>query len=272
MVKCCDHKTFSLHWYWCKRCNPTHFKNNFDKWTSGNETFDKFIQDVQLSIKEISKGGFGSIYYAKWIDGNIVKWDIENQQWIRSGPSEVALRKFDNFANFNEDFLNELKGINFWNSMNSIGIYGITKDPETNKYVMVLKMSSGNLKDYLKNHFDNINWNDKLIYLRDLAFDYIRFHRLDILHGDFHPEVLCGEEYTKAADVYSFGIVTNELITGFASYYDVPLTHRPTFKELGLPKLKNDENFEKELEEMPGPISTLSVFASESIDSIRYFR
>src|SRR6185295_9068674 len=36
------------------------------------------------------------------------------------------------------------------------------------------------------------------------------------------PEVLCGEEYTKAADVYSFGIIAYELITGFAPYYDVP--------------------------------------------------
>ncbi|RHZ54982.1 hypothetical protein Glove_421g28 [Diversispora epigaea] len=35
-------------------------------------------------------------------------------------------------------------------------------------------------------------------------------------------EVLCGEEYTKAADIYSFGIIVYEIITGFAPYYDVP--------------------------------------------------
>ncbi|RHZ45922.1 hypothetical protein Glove_642g35 [Diversispora epigaea] len=32
-------------------------------------------------IKEIAKGGFGTIYYAKWISGNIKEWDIKSQQW-----------------------------------------------------------------------------------------------------------------------------------------------------------------------------------------------
>src|SRR5690349_14413649 len=88
---------------WCKQCNSTHFKNDFDKWTSGNDTIDKFIQDAQLNaynrneliewipydrfegIQEIAKGGFGTIYYAEWIDGLIGDWDIKNQQWIRYG-------------------------------------------------------------------------------------------------------------------------------------------------------------------------------------------
>ncbi|RHZ85976.1 hypothetical protein Glove_57g40 [Diversispora epigaea] len=37
------------------------------------------------------------------------------------------------------------------------------------------------------------------------------------------PEVLSGEkEYTKAADVYSFGIIAYEMITGFPPYLDIP--------------------------------------------------
>ncbi|RHZ86277.1 hypothetical protein Glove_52g37 [Diversispora epigaea] len=37
------------------------------------------------------------------------------------------------------------------------------------------------------------------------------------------PEVLSGEEeYTKAADVYSFGIIAYEMITGFPPYPDIP--------------------------------------------------
>ncbi|RHZ88637.1 hypothetical protein Glove_21g93 [Diversispora epigaea] len=416
----CDQECYG----WCKPCNLKHFINNIYTWTSGNEKIDKFIQDAQLNanwymkviewipyhrfkdIKEIAKGGFSTIYYAKWIDGYIERWDIKKKQWKRNGKLEVVLKKFDSFVNLSEEFLNEmtihLKTID--PSSYSIRIYGITKDPQTDKYMMVLEyMNDGNLRDYLKNHFDKIDWNMKLDYLYDLAFNFKRFHQLDIVHQDFHPgnilsknfkytfyisdfglskivgqslensnkrnifgvlpyiapEVLCGEEYTKAADVYSFGIIAYELITGFAPYYDVShnrdlarqicdglrpkipfhtpklitrmimrcwdarVIHRPTFKELyeelkkyqkaynydeisiqignaenfskhltntttinpynyqthpqaiytsrllnysGLPKPKNEEIFEKELEEITKSISISSVIASGSIN------
>ncbi|RHZ88243.1 hypothetical protein Glove_25g36 [Diversispora epigaea] len=413
------------HLTWCRPCNSKHFKNDFDKWTSRNDTIDKFIQDSQLNanyrfgviewipydrleyIKQIAKGGFGTIHLAKWIDGPIEKWDIENQQWKRGGQYEVALKKFDNFASLNDNFLNEitihLKAAS--NNFASIKCFGITQDPETQKYMMVLRYAKdGNLRDYLKNHFNNIKWERKLHYLRNLAVNFKKIHKLDIVHQDFHPgnillddfldfpylhitdfglskligpnlinpekknifgvlpyvapEVLSGEEHTKAADVYSFGIVTYEIITGIPPYHDIPhnkdlevkicnglrpkipfhtpklitrmimrcwdsrVTHRPTFEELNdrfseyywdknnrdseiaiqikefspstktittttsldykthpqaiytsrllnlssLPKPKNDENFEKELEELTKSISDLSTTDSGMID------
>ncbi|RHZ51441.1 hypothetical protein Glove_478g44 [Diversispora epigaea] len=112
---------------WCKPCNSKHFQNDFNNWTSGNDKIDKLIQDAQLNanyrykviewvpydrfkdVKQIGKGGFGTIHYARWIDGPIREWDIENQQWKRYQDEvevEVALKKFDNFVNFN-DVLNE---------------------------------------------------------------------------------------------------------------------------------------------------------------------
>ncbi|RHZ83992.1 hypothetical protein Glove_86g18 [Diversispora epigaea] len=108
-----------------KPCNWKNFQNDFNNWTSGKKKIAKLIQDSQLSanydleviewipydrfkdVKQIGKGGFGTIHYARWIDGYIDKWDIENQQWKRYGQREVALKKFDNFVNFN-DVLNEI--------------------------------------------------------------------------------------------------------------------------------------------------------------------
>jgi len=115
---------------WCKPCNSKHFQNDFNNWTSGNDKIDKLIQDAQLNaysnheviewipfdrfkdVEQIGKGGFGTIHYARWIDGFIEKWDIENQQWKRYEEEdeeymEVALKKFDNLVNFN-DVLNEV--------------------------------------------------------------------------------------------------------------------------------------------------------------------
>jgi serine/threonine protein kinase len=36
------------------------------------------------------------------------------------------------------------------------------------------------------------------------------------------PEVLCGHQYTKAADIYSFGIIMNEFLSEEIPYNDIP--------------------------------------------------
>ncbi|RHZ76297.1 hypothetical protein Glove_199g23 [Diversispora epigaea] len=277
----------------------------------------KLIGANPNNVKQIGKGGFGTIHYARWIDGNIRKWDIENQQWERYDKDiEVALKKFDNFVNL-DDVLNEME-IHFKtycsDVFTSIQFYGITQDPETHSYMMVLEYAKdGNLREYLKINFNNINWKQKLDSLGRLSTIFKSIHESDIVHQDFHPgnilssdftsfmaisdfglskliganpnspkkknifgvlpyiapEVLSGdEEYTKAADVYSFGIIAYEMVTGFPPYPDIPhdedlamkicnglrpkipyhtpklitrmimrcwdarVTHRPTFKEL----------------------------------------
>ncbi|RHZ86453.1 hypothetical protein Glove_50g35 [Diversispora epigaea] len=168
---------------WCKPCNSKHFQNDFNNWTSGNDKIDKIIQDAQLNanywwgviewipydrfkdVKQIGKGGFGTIHYARLIGGHIAEWDIKNQQWKRyNKDKEVVLKKFDNFMNFN-DVLNEmeihLKTYALFEV--SIRFYGITQDPETHSYMMVLAYKKeGNLREYLKINFNNINWKQKL--------------------------------------------------------------------------------------------------------------
>ncbi|RHZ73257.1 hypothetical protein Glove_232g188 [Diversispora epigaea] len=65
--------------------------NDFNNWTSENGKIDKLIQYAQLNanyyneiiewipydrfkcVNQIGKGGFGTIHYARWIDGLIRK-------------------------------------------------------------------------------------------------------------------------------------------------------------------------------------------------------
>ncbi|RHZ55129.1 hypothetical protein Glove_420g118 [Diversispora epigaea] len=204
--ECKQDKEYNQCKRWCKPCNSTRFKNDFDKWTSGNSTIDKFIQDTQLNadyykkiewipydrfqeIKQIAKGGYGTIYYAKWVDGNIYGWDIENQQWERFGKFEVVLKKFDGIVDINEDFLNEMTiHLNTNDGTTSTAFFGITKDPETHEYMMVLGYyRGGSLRNYLNNNFNNIDWGKKLEHLKDLASKLSEIHKLDIVHRDFHP-------------------------------------------------------------------------------------
>ncbi|RHZ83921.1 hypothetical protein Glove_86g55 [Diversispora epigaea] len=223
-------------------------------------------------VQRIGKGGFGTIHFARRIDGPIIQWDIENQQWKRyPKDKEVVLKKFDTFVNFN-DVLNDMEiHLKTYFKFASIRIYGITQDPETHSFMMVLEYAAGgNLREYLKINFNNINWEQKLDILLKLSLNLMRIHELDIVHQDFHPgnilsysfksdikisdfglskligvnpnnpekknifdvlsyispEVLCGdEEYTKAADVYSFGIIAYEIVTGLPPYPDILRVH-----------------------------------------------
>ncbi|RHZ56978.1 hypothetical protein Glove_395g19 [Diversispora epigaea] len=273
---------------WCVPCNLKHFKDDFINWTSGNDKIDKFIQNVQLisnssydviewipydrfnDVKQIGRGGFGTIHYARWIDGVIDEWDIENQQWKRwKLGEEVALKTFHNLNLNNLDgVLNEMAiHLKIQQKSVPINFYGITQDPKTHKYSMVLLYAKdGNLREYLR--INNINWERKLSLIFSLSRNLMHVHSLNILHQDFHPgnivsynfettilitdfglsklmeeeenlnspekkkiigvlpyiapEVLCGKEYTKAADVYSFGIIVYEIVTGFPPYPDIP--------------------------------------------------
>ncbi|RHZ43520.1 hypothetical protein Glove_1033g16 [Diversispora epigaea] len=177
-------------------------------------------------IKEIVKGGFSTIYYAKWIDGYIKRWNIEKKQWKRYGKLEVVLKKFFNFENSNEEFLNEvtirLKTNLF---IRSIRIYEITKDPETNKYMMVLwgiQISDFVLSKMVGQSSKNSN---DMIEISLVYYPILYCTRSS-----------CREEYTKAADF--------ELITGFAPYYDVP-HERTSQKHMQWITTKNSISYSK---------------------------
>src|SRR5947207_1358717 len=56
------------------------------------------------------------------------------------------------------------------------------------------------------------------------------------------PEVLCGSQYTKAADIYSFGIIMNEFMSEEMPYNDISHDHILTVRICnGLrPKISED--------------------------------
>ncbi|RHZ87884.1 hypothetical protein Glove_29g123 [Diversispora epigaea] len=177
----------------------------------GNENIDKFIQDAQLNanhqweviewisydrfkdVKQIGKGEFGTIHYAMWIDGKLENGILKNDN-----GEEI----FDNFVNFN-DVLNEMAiNLKARTELASIQFYGITQDPETLSYMMISDFGLSKLIGENPNNSEKKNIFGVLPYIA--------------------PEVLSGEEYTKAADVYSYGIIAYEIVTGFPPYHDIP--------------------------------------------------
>ncbi|GBC04728.1 hypothetical protein RclHR1_05830006 [Rhizophagus clarus] len=195
----------------CGRCNAIIFQQFFNNWTSGNSDIDKFIQDSQLSdhsfiskalewipfdrfydIKYIAKGGFGKVYRAKWIDGYIFRWDDRNKIWERNGQHKfVALKSLNNSKNINLGFINEaMLHYKIVDCDKIIRIYGITQEPETKNYVMVLDYAQyGSLRNYLNINYNELSWNYKFSYLKTLASGLVHIHRNELIHRDLH--ILC---------------------------------------------------------------------------------
>ncbi|CAB4414705.1 unnamed protein product [Rhizophagus irregularis] len=266
---------------WCQPCNAKRFKDNFKNWTSGNKDIDEFIQQSQLNaiyfkkclqwipfekfqdITYITEGGFGKIYSVKWPEGHIEYWDIENQKWHRYCWEKYALKSLNNSSNISSDFLNEIKSHLQIYLLDVVHCYGITQDPNTKEYMMVLYYcKDGNLRNYLNKSEKYIDYGSKIDKLQQIARGLLDIHITEKVHKDFHsgnilynnaslpfisdlgmcqpankksvkeegiygvlpymaPEVLREHQYTKAADIYSFGIIMNEFLSEEIPYGDI---------------------------------------------------
>ena len=101
-------------------------KENFPYWTSGNKQIDELIQYTQLNatqacdylewisfekfemVKYIGSGGFSSVYSALWMEGPRCIWDDGAQEWTRSGPMNVALKRLDGSQNISSSYINKV--------------------------------------------------------------------------------------------------------------------------------------------------------------------
>ncbi|PKC54962.1 hypothetical protein RhiirA1_476392, partial [Rhizophagus irregularis] len=167
----------------------------------------KFIQNTQLSIhsdyevskavewisydrfydiKYIAKGGFGEIFRATWLDGYIWYWDSEKQNWRRKDQYKyVALKRINNSENVTLEFMNEItlhyKVNDLLNSV--IKFYGITQDPKTKNYIMVMNFAeNGSLRKFLDESYRKLNWYDKINCLWIIAYGLNLFHKNGLIH------------------------------------------------------------------------------------------
>src|SRR5581483_1828134 len=68
-----------------------------------------------------------------------------------------------------------------------IRCYGITKDPETNDFMMVMDYAkNGSLRQHLNNNFNKLSWNEKLNNLCSITIGLDRIHEEGLIHRDFH--------------------------------------------------------------------------------------
>ncbi|KAF0406858.1 protein kinase [Gigaspora margarita] len=256
----------------CEHCVRKYLKDNFSKCKSGNEIIDKAIQDAQINlpfpryiiewipytdfekIEYKTKGGFATISTAIWKKGVIMSFNSEKQEFERGEPGIVILKNLSNGKNIDERFLKEI-GTHI--SLSSKGYtvatcYGITRNPDTGDYILVLANYEQDLKSYIRNSYDKITWKETYQIFYNISEDIYNMHKDGLVHCDLHggnilkskgnlfqisdfgvsgpvnkertliygmapfiaPEVLKNKKYTTKSDIYSIGMLMYYVAVG----------------------------------------------------------
>src|SRR3990170_2077282 len=138
--------------------------------------------------------------------------------------------------------------------------YGITRDPSTKDFIIIMKYYKSDLKNYITKNFYNIEWNKKLKILMHIAEGLNHIHNQKIIHRDLHsknilyenendvvisdlgisksamestddnemfgiisymaPEIWQRKKCTTASDIYSFSMIMWELMTGRKPFWN----------------------------------------------------
>ncbi|UZO12010.1 uncharacterized protein OCT59_003561 [Rhizophagus irregularis] len=176
------------------------------------------------------KGGFADVYSAIWMDGPLHYED----EYLRNRQKEVALKCLHNSKNISDEFLNEIKAYSikeYNKTENILSVYGITQNPDTKDYIMVLDYAKGLKLIHEKNMFhrdfhtgnilvldNSLRISNEHIFISDMGLsgkvDNTDKTSIYGVTPYIAPEVLRGEPYTQAADIYSFSMIMYVVATG----------------------------------------------------------
>ncbi|MDW3631938.1 MAG: protein kinase [Nitrososphaeraceae archaeon] len=195
------------------------------------------------------------------MDGRINDQNINHKQWNRLGCQKVALKSLiDNSSlNFLKEVESNVQIAENPFFIQCLGIS--QDPQTLNYMIVMEFAPLGSLRTYMNDNFNSMTWQDKIKSLWSISKGLYYLHDKNLIHQDFHPgnllfsndhclnitdlglcksanqntrsngiygvlpyvapEVLHRKDYTMASDIYSFGIVTYELITGIPPYHNI---------------------------------------------------
>ena len=92
------------------------------------------------------------------------------------------------------------------NALRVVYCYGITKDPKTNNFMLLMEYATnGNLRHHLNNSFNSMDWFGKLDNLSAIASGLNDIHDNGLIHHDFHcGNILSKGYYGNRTDTYPY--------------------------------------------------------------------
>ncbi|POG67740.1 kinase-like domain-containing protein, partial [Rhizophagus irregularis DAOM 181602=DAOM 197198] len=85
------------------------------------------------------------------------------------------------------NMLNKVKEYSINKKSNILNVYGISQNPDTKEYIMVLQYAKeGNFNHWMNKNYEYFNWKDKLSALLDIINGLKEIHQKNIVHCDFH--------------------------------------------------------------------------------------
>ncbi|GES93454.1 kinase-like domain-containing protein [Rhizophagus clarus] len=118
-----------------------------------------------------------------WKDGPLF---YNGYEYIKF-QKKVALKEIYNSENITMEFLNEIKGYSIKRRDQILIIYGISQNPNTKNYILVLNYAEGgNLCSWVNKHYKKIDWSYNLKALLNIIEGLKEIHQKDMVHRDLH--------------------------------------------------------------------------------------
>ncbi|GES97360.1 kinase-like domain-containing protein [Rhizophagus clarus] len=156
------------------------------------ETKNYFMVLQDGFCEKCGEGGFATVYSAIWKDGPL-KYNMYKKKYerVHLEMKKFALKALNGSHNITDSFLNEVKAYSISTNMfdsNILKIYGISQNPVTKDYIIILDHAEGgSFNDWIKVKYNNyINWKNKLHILHNIISGLKEIHENKLIHRDFH--------------------------------------------------------------------------------------
>ncbi|RHZ84195.1 hypothetical protein Glove_84g50 [Diversispora epigaea] len=187
----------------CSLCSRERYIQEFKTWSSGNANIDKIIQESQINniydkfhwipydnfqnFELISDGNHRSVYSAKLENGIKGDWSFIKQDWsYYSKGCKVALKEIKDSRFDIVEFLKVMKTANENEYGAIISYYGISKNPSTQNYIIVMHLFDGGLDNFLTMKFWDLEWQSKIDILLSIATFLRHSHEKNLVHCNLH--------------------------------------------------------------------------------------